>query len=191
MEFWIILVFIVVIVLSIPFLRLAIKRISMVRRLKSTCKKLGYSIVGTHPLWFFSSWRKKGCDFYIIKADEILCVKLFAMPKYETTLVFMKDNKYFIRKYMKVLPNHGLVMSNPVQSKIKLLPVYDFRYKFRIEWELKRYRKVLLINPVCAEVKYAPTVSDEQTICSTDMVNGYEIASLSRFISFYVEDITI
>ena len=56
---------------------------------------------------------------------------------------------------------------------------------------LKKPRSVLLINPVSAEIKYTPKAGGERTVGSNEQINDYEIASLSRFISFYVEDIVI
>ena len=178
------------IIFSLPLIRLLAKRISLVTRLKRVCKAKGYSLVGVKPLWFLSLNRSKDCDFYIIKEHEILCVKLFGLRRRDSTLVFMHNNKYFLRKYVKGLPP-GIVYGSPIETKIKTLPKYNFRYKYKLDWELKKPRSVLLINPVSAEIKYTPKAGGERTVGSNEQINDYEIASLSRFISFYVEDIVI
>ena len=178
------------IIFSLPFIRLLAKRISLVTRLKRVCKAKGFSLVGVKPLWFLSTNSSKNCDFYIVKEYEILCVKLFGLRRRDSTLVFTHNNRFFLRKYVKGLPP-GIVYSSPIETRIKALPEYNFRYKYKLDWELKKPKSVLLINPVSAEIKYAPKTGGERTIGSNEQINNYEIASLSRFISFYVEDIVI
>ncbi len=181
---------IALIIFSLPLIRLLAKRLSLVAKLKKVCKSKGYSLVGVKPLWFLSLNHSKNCDFYILKENEILCVKLFGLRRRDSTLVFMDENKCFLRKYIKGLPP-AVVYSTPIQTKIKSLPVFNFRYKYKLDWELKKPRNVLLINPVSAEIKYAPRSGGERFIGSNEQINNYEISSLSRFISFYVEDIVI
>jgi len=178
------------IIFLLPLIRLLVKRIILASRLKRVCRSKGYSLIGTKPLWFLSPNNAKNCDFYIVKEHEVLSVKLFGLKRRDSTLVFMPDNKYFLRKYIKGLPP-GVVYTLPIQTRIKSLPVFYFRYRYRLEWELMKPKNVLLINPVSAEIKYAPTVSDERTVCSLEQINNYEISSLTRFISFYLEDIII
>ena len=178
------------VIFCFPFIRLFVKRISLVIRLKKACKEKGYSLVSVKPLWFLSLNNSKNCDFYIIKEYEILCVKLFGLRRRDSTLVFMDDNKCSLRKYIKGLPP-AIVYSSPVQTAIKSLPVFNFRYKYKLDWELKMPRNILLINPVSAEIKYAPRSGGERFVGSNEKINNFEIASLSRFISFYVEDIVI
>ena len=175
---------------SFPLIRLFAKRVSLAVRLKRVCRSMGYSLVGAKPLWLLGTNNSKNCDFYILKEAEILCVKLFGLKRRDSTLVLMENNKYFLRKYIKGLPP-TIVYSSPIQTRIKSLPVYNFRYKYKLDWELKKPRNVLLINPVSAEIKYAPKAGGERTVGSNEQINNYEIASLSRFISFYVEDIVI
>ncbi len=181
MEFWLTVGAIILFILAFPCLRLFFKRISLAIRLKRACKSSGNRLVGAHFLWFLGSRSARGCDFYIETRREIIAVKLFGVTNKNADLVFTADGKYFIRNYIAIIAAGGGIRY-PIDGKHRALPDYDFRRRFRPEWELKTPRRVLLINPVCNEIKFRAPSGREQILGTTQMIHNFEIQTLSRLI---------
>ena len=177
MKFWIILICVIISVLSYPFLRFLIKRIILSRKIKKLCKEKGFTLHRTHLFWMLSGRNYKKCDFYIEAYDSIYCVKLFNTPKWSNMLLFTDDNKYFFREIITV-------RSTPFYSdkKLRTLPLYDFRVKYKDEWGLKTFYNVLLVHPVCHEIRKRTTNGVESILGARDVINRMEIYSLARFI---------
>ncbi len=177
MKFWIILICVIICILLYPFLRFLIKRIILFRKIKKLCKEKGFSLHSTHFLGMLARRNSKKCDFYIEAYDSVYCVKLFNTPKWSNMLIFTDDNKYFFREIITV-------RATPFYSDKKLnkLPLYDFRVKFKEEWELKSFYNILLVHPVCHEIRKRTTNGVESIVGTRDIINRMEIYSLARFI---------
>ena len=171
----------IIVILLIPFVRLLVKRISCMVKIKKICNKRGYKAYATHPLWFLGSKHAKKCDLYIETANEIFAIKLFGMPRRRTTLVLKENGEYFVRSFIAFAP-YGSAIRYPIDSKPKPMPVYDFRYKYKNEWEIKTPRHVLLVNPVSMEFRRQPQHGSEVIVGAGDIVNGMEIDSLPRLL---------
>ncbi len=181
MEFWIILGAAILLILSLPYLRLICKRISLAIRLKKACADASCRLIPARFLWFIGARSARGCDLYIETRREIIAVKLFSVLRKKNDLIFTEGGKYFIRRYVAVIAAGG-GFRYPFDGRRRALPDYDFRRNFRPEWELKTPRKILLINPVCNEIKFRAPNGREQIIGTGQFVNNYQIMTLSRLI---------
>ena len=177
MEFWIILICVIAFVLSYPFFRFLIKRIVLSRKIKKLCKEKGVTLYRTHLFWMLSGRNRKKCDFYIEAYDSIYCIKMFNTPKWSNMLLFTDDDKYFFREIITV-------RTTPFYSdkKLRKLPLYDFRVKYKEEWGLKNFYNILLVHPVCHEIRKRTSNGIESILGTRDEINRMEIYSLARFI---------
>ena len=182
MEFWYALIGIVAIIVFFPYIRCFFKRLKCANKIKRLCRNKNYKIHATHPLWFLGSKHAKKCDLYIETANEILAIKLFGMPKRFSILVLKEDGEYFIRSFIALISSIGQGIRFPIDSKPKPMPAYDFRYKYKDEWEIKTPRHILLVNPVSMEFRRQCHHGTEVIIGAGDIVNGMEIYSLSRLL---------
>jgi len=183
MEFWYALIGIVAFVAFFPYIRCFFKRLKCSSKIKRLCRSKGYKIHATHPLWFLGSKHAKKCDLYIETANEILAIKLFGMPKRFSILVLKENGEYFIRNFIALISSIGQGIRLPIDSKPKPMPIYDFRYKYRDEWEIKTPHNVLLVHPVSMEIRLQPNFGAEVIVGAGEVVNGMEIQSLSTFLS--------
>ena len=182
MDFWYVLIGFVAIIALIPYIRCFFKRLKCAYKIKKLCRTKGYKIYAMHLFWFFGSKRGKKCDLYIETANEVFAVKLFGMPRRFSILVLKENGEYFIRNFIALISSIGQGIRFPIDSKPKPMPVYDFRYKYRDEWEIKTPRRVLLVNPVSMEFKRQPHHGGEVTVGAGEIVNGMEIDSLPRLL---------
>ena len=181
MAFWYGLSAIVAIVVALPFARLALRRISCAKKIKGYCKEKGYKIYPTHRLWYFSGNRSERCDLYLETEKEVLSIKLFGVSRRRRVLIFKDDGGYFIRRFISIF-SYGSVMRFPVNGRTKAMVRYDFRYKYREEWDKKALRQVLLVNPAPTELKRIPLYGGETAVAVGDTVCGAEIVTLSQII---------
>ena len=181
MEFWYALIGIIALIVFFPYIRCYFKRTKCAYKIKKLCRTKGYKIYSTHPLWFLGNKHAKKCDLYIETANEVFAIKLFGMPRRLSILILKENGEYFIRSFIALI-SYGGGIRFPINGKPKPMPVYDFRYKYRDEWEIKTPRRVLLVNPVSMEFKRQPHHGYEVTVGAGEIVNGMEIDSLPRLL---------
>ncbi len=182
MDKYYILISVLLLIVNFSYIRCLFKRLRCMIKIKKLCRNKAYKLYPTHPLWFFGGKRGEKCDLYIETPNEIFAIKLFGMPRRRTVLMFKDNGEYFIRSFI-ALVSYGSVMSSPINSKAKPLPAYNFRYKYKDEWEIKTPRRVLLINPVSMEFRRVPRNGGEILVGAGEVVNGMEIDSLPRLLS--------
>ncbi len=185
MDFWKFFAAAVAVVLLYPYLRITVKRIIMTVRLKKLCQKLGYTLYPTHPFWFFGDKRRNSCDCHIETPHEIYSVKLFSVKSRNSELVFKWNGKYyeyFLRNFLTLISTIGAAVKYPIEGKIKPFPAYNFDLNYKQEWYAKIHRRILLVNPVCREIRLQTKHDTEVLRGSGDTVNGTQIYSLSRFL---------
>ncbi len=181
MEFWILLTIAAAIIVLFPYIRCFFKRLILLRKIKATCQKKGYSLFPTHFLWFLGSRHSKNCDFYMETPREVFAVKLFGMPRRRTVLVFKENGDYFIRTFFAFIGFADVVrFSN--DGKPNVMHSYHFRYRYREEWETKTPRRILLVNPVSMEIRRQPQRGGEVIVGAGDIVNGMEIQSMTHLL---------
>lgn len=175
-------ILIAVIILFFPTyrcLRFLLKRTVLIFKIKQVCKSKNYIMHGTRPLWFLGRKSTPSCDLYIETPDTVFAIKLFGVANRHSTLVFTEKREYFIRIFLGLSHIGGTV---PIESRRKKVPAYQFRYKYNTDWNVKEPKNILLIHPVCLEVRVKSDHKDEAIIGDTEKIYGMTVHSLSRFI---------
>ena len=174
---YIVLFFVILMIIIWPYIRCLFKRLMCIAKIKKVCRNKNYKSYSTHPLWFFGRKHSKKSDLYIETANEVFAIKLFGMPRRRTILIIKENGEYFIRSFVAIV-SYGSAMRFPIDSKPRPMPIYNFRYEYRVEWETKTPRRILLVNPVSMEFRYQSNQGSEITLGTGDTVNGMEICSL-------------
>jgi len=177
MNFYIAFASFATVVLLYPYVRCFVKRIVMAKKLKKMCRTNGFSLYPTHPFWMLGRRGGACCDFYVETEEKILSVKLFGVPRRSLMLVFTEDGKYFFRRILVIR-----YKPYPIDRRQHLLPNYDFRYRFRKEWELKTPMRILLVNPVSHEIRRRTRTGGENIVGAGETASGMLVYPLSRFI---------
>lgn len=181
MKFWVALIGILAIFLIFPYIRCFNRRLVCKKKIEKLCKKKDYRIHTTHPLWFLGNKHSKINDLYIETINEVFAIKLFGVPNHLSVLVIKDNGEYYIRRYLGLL-SYGSASRLSVNGKPRPMPVYNFRYKYKDEWEIKTPRHILLVNPVSMEFRRQPSYGSEIIVDAGDIVNGMEIDSLPRLL---------
>lgn len=150
MDFWIFIAVLILIIVGSPFIRLFFKRLTLLRRLKSACKKSGRTMIGTRKLWIFGKRKGTTCDFHVISDDEVISVKLFEMLRKTSSVYFIQGEEYYCEhRVIHVVSRIGTGLSYSFKTKPKPLPKYDYDFALPSEHKSKKRKRVLLINPAC------------------------------------------
>lgn len=181
MDFLYVLIGIVALIALFPYIRCFFKRLTCMGKIKKVCRNKSYQMHATHPIWFLGCKNAKKCDLYIETANEVFAIKLFGMPRRLSVLVLKENGEYFIRSFIALI-SYGGGIRFPINGKPKPMPNYDFRYRYKDEWEIKTPRHVLLVNPVSMEFRRQPQHGREVIVGAGDIVNGMEIDSLPRLL---------
>lgn len=167
----------VVFLYVIPLIRCFIKRVSCAMRLSRLCRRLGFTLQGTHALWFLGSRNRKGCDCVIETPAQVFAIKLFGVMHGGRVLVFRETGEYFFRRYASIL----LFIFNAFDGAFRRLPEYDFSRGEAIAAGRPRH-DVLLLNPIPMEVRLQPHSGQEFVTGPGDDLFGMELASLSHLM---------
>ena len=178
MEFRYFLLGVVALIAAWPYLRCLVKRMILASKLCRLCRRNHLTLHKTHPLWFLGGKRGRRCDCYIETPSEVYAVKLFGMPRRLTVLLLKSNGQYMIRSLFAIMS----LVTFTFHTKPRSIPVYDFRYRYRDEWEIKTPHHVLLVHPVSMEIRRLPERSGEIIVGAGDTVNGMEIHSLPRLL---------
>ena len=116
-----------------PYIRCFFKRLNCFIKVKRFCKNKNYALVGTHCFWIFGRKNDNVCDFYVETKEDVYAVKLFAMLRRRTMLIFREDRTYFIRKFLGL---YGQVLYvNPSKNMIAVYLGADRLKDFDILFE--------------------------------------------------------
>ena len=181
MEFRLVFTAVAVLIIMFPHIRWFSKRLILKNKIKKLCIRNSYIIHSTHKLWFLGSKSSKNCDFYIETENQIFSVKLFGVLRRNSYLIFKEEGGYFIRGLL-ALVSRGWAHILPFEGKLKQLPVYNFKYKYKNEWDNKSIRQILLVNPVPMDFRYQTKHGCEINISAGEFIKGMEINSLSNFL---------
>lgn len=181
MKFWIPLFSAVILLILYPYIRYAVKRIGLWFKLKKVCKKQKFKIFGTKPLWIFSTNSSETCDCYIETKEKVYAIKLFSVLERKSVLIFNYDGSYSLRTYaLTFIPS---LQNQKGNERKTMLPNYRFRYKYHLDWEIKTPKKILLINPICGEIRKRTESQKEIILGVHESVNGAEIYNATYFIT--------
>ena len=166
----------------IPYIRIFCKRLSLYRRLHAACKKNGWTLSPTHRFWFLGRKNDARCDVHIVAKHDVYSVKLFAVMRRSSTLVLTGGRGYFIRGYLGLLSNIGIMATIPLDGKRCVLPEYRFREGFDASWEIKHHHKILLLSPTAFEIRRIPQYGREEIVGAGELVLDMHLYSLSRLL---------
>ncbi len=166
-----------------PFARFFVKRCILAAKLKTVCRRSGYGFRPARKFWLFSSRRGTQCDFHIETNDSVLCVKLFdcfrpfAFSLRRLTLVLTENGKYCFRSIVPA----GLVAASE-DGRFSDLPDIDFTSGLRNNENRLNPVPVLLVHPVCGEIRCRTGLSDrdsETIISPGDEYRGMRLFTAS------------
>ena len=167
----------IALILVYPYLRCFWKRLLCFVKVKRFCKKMNYNLYGTHCFWFLGSKYNRACDFYVETPDEVYAVKLFAVLRRTSMLIFREEGTYFFRRFLGVL-----WIPFWWNTKLKPLIGYSFRYQYKAEWMRKTTHNILLVNPIAMDIFRQAKNGYEDAVGLGDEIFGMKLYSLSRFL---------
>ena len=161
MTFWYTLGGIVLVLMSLPYLRFVWVRIKAEIKIRRACKRNGFRLIPAHPLPFFFPNNTGMVDFFVRKNDgsRTYCVKLFGTLWKRNTLYLIDGDKYqwkneymHLQKYVTRIP---LMMFEPETGIRNLRPV-DYVAGLD-ESTAGQIVSVLMVCPVPLYIKRAET----------------------------------
>lgn len=161
----------------IPAIRSVCKRISCAVKLRRLCSRMGFTLQGTHALWFLGSRRCRKCDCVIGTPSQVFAIKLFGVLHSGRVLVFRESGDYFFRRYSSIL----LIIFDIFDGSFRRLPEYDFSQAEELA-DRRTRRDILLLNPIPMEVRFQPHSGQEFVTGPGDDLFGMELASLSHLM---------
>ncbi len=181
MDFLIVMAKIVFVILCILFVSFLIRRYVMYVKLKSLCKELRATIKPTHLFWLFGGRNGKSNDFYIEVHNKVFSIKLFSMGNRRAELVFNGRGSYFIRKYLMLISAGARTLLTR-NSKLKKIPEYNFKKKFREEWYIKELVPVLLVHPCRYDIMCEIPGGNRRAVDVGETFNGIMVIRLADFL---------
>ncbi len=161
MTFWYTLGGIVLVLMSLPYLRFVWVRIKAEIKIRRACVRNGFRLIPAHPFPFFFPNNTGMVDFFVRKNDgsRTYCVKLFGTLWKRNTLYLIDGDKYqwkneymHLQKYTTRIP---LMMFEPETGIRKLRPV-DYMAGLD-ESAAGQIVSVLMVCPVPLYIKRAET----------------------------------
>ncbi len=165
-----------------PYIRIFFKRLSLCRRLTAVCKKHGWQLSPTHRFWYFGRKNDVRCDVHIVTKHDVFSVKLFAVSRHSSTVIFTGGRGYFIRGYLGLIGNYGGAAVIPLDGRRQVLPQYRFREAFDAAWETKHHHKILLLSPAPFEIMGTAENGKHKLLGAGDLVIDMNVYSLSRLL---------
>jgi len=153
------------------YLRCFFKRLMVLVKVTTLCRKHGFRFTAHHPLWFLGCRYLKGADFSIETDKAVFSAKLFGCLWPLKSLILREHGEYIFRAHSNFLK--------------PILDIYDGyqhplpRYRFP-EASEKPQRNLLLICPMPLEILMQPSNGQEGVSGTGDMICGLEIANLDH-----------
>ncbi len=167
-------------VIGYPHIRRWVKRRDLKKRLLALCQKRGYTLTGTHPNWHRGRWYESRCDFFLETEHRIYAVKLFDVNWPIATLTFGLDGNFVVRVPLFLFGNYSSA-NFAFDQKPRQLPSYDFDYPEKGEGVSPLVCPILLIHPVCVDVK-GVTQQGVQVLCAGDSMKSMTIEAAKHFL---------
>ena len=162
---------------ALPGLRFLCKRLHCAVRLTSLCRRHGFTLQGTHPMWFLGSRRFRRCDCVIETPQTVFAIKLFGVLHSARVLILRETGEYFFRRYASIL----MFIFDAFDGTFRRLPEYDFTAGEEVARGRVR-RDMLLLSPIPMEVRFQPHSGQESVTGPGDDLFGMELASMSHLV---------
>ena len=176
---WILAVLILLVVMC-SYLRILWKRAAAWRKLCCFCGKNELPLYKTRPFCFWSANRAGRCDCYIETDKMLYAIKFFSVKRKRDTLIFTSDGQYFLRKKW-ILFGTWSSLAFERETKKKAFVDYDFGYRMPVSGYAKAVTPILLISPICIEMKIKDG-KKEETLGAGDAVYGVSLYSTTRIL---------
>lgn len=185
MEFWFLVIGIVVLYFGYPRVRIFFKRLKFRSKVLKKCREKGLTLQATHRFWFLGGKNGKKCDFFIETEEELLAVKLFCIPRHRRVLLFTDDNKFFVRRFFRHMSINGgfaVNLLDIVEGEEETFPEYKFDCSGMPVAESKPLRKLLLVNPIPMDIRIKPKRQEEYSIFPGEMIGDMEFMNMSGLL---------
>ena len=151
------------------------KRRKFTKKFKKVCKKKGFPI--HYEQNFFQSlvWSPDKQDFVVEAKNTAFYVRYLTINKYRSTLYFEDKNHLRLVK----APPAGLLRIFSTKAKTKKYP-FDFQVPERTDG--KKTVKVLVVNPVCYEMKTKSANGGYETTGDGGKQFGFTVHTGSGFL---------
>ena len=176
MSWWSYLLIAVAVVLLYPYIRFLIKRIALLVKLKSFCKREGLILHKTSALWWLGVRKSGRCNCYIETQKSIYSIKLFPVFKSKSCVHFLENRSYYVEKFLILFGKWGGSALFSFKSRFRKMGEIDFAYGKDEQTEPKKLTQVLMFSPSCICVKLK-RANDEQIISDGDSI--YECLAFS------------
>ena len=148
-------------------LRCLMIRLSCAWQIRKMCRRGKAKLHRAHLFWFLGSRFGRHCDFYLETPHCIFSIKLFGVMRRYAWLVLMRKDQYQLQ---------GTLFGRPVRP----FGNYDFRYRFRPEWEGKAMCPVVLMNPEPHDIRIQkPGKQEQKEFTYGDQFAGVMVFSLA------------
>ena len=168
----------VFLILFFTFTKTLRKRISLNRKLKKVCAENRFDLKFERSTIESLKWSENKSDITIVTPNNIFYIRLLAVPKYRCHICF--DSAAELR-----------IVKPPLNNKFTV--IFDFKTKTKTlsldfsdarEFEGKKTRKIIIVNPVCGEMYYKVSqISTAQTGNGGEHF-GYQVFTASGFINY-------
>lgn len=179
--FWIWFASAILLLLSLPFLRLFYKRVRLLFKISKCCKKTRGKLIRAHCFWLFGRKAGKYFDFYIDTPQSVYAVKFFTILFKSSNLIFTDQGSFVIQHHFSVFGRFG-VATTPIPSRAKMLPAYQPNKKLPQSALEKPVKLVLLVHPACFEMLKQTGVRKTELLYTGTVINGMEVHSLSGLL---------
>lgn len=136
-------ILLLVVLFLCPYFRLFIKRIALIIAIKRACNKRGFTFATTNKSWLFGNIKSGKCDFCVVTANKVYCVKLASSMSSMHFYCFKNKNSYFFKSVKWTLFSHWMSKTYKLKSKLP----FDFDYETRDEWTGYEKADILLFYP--------------------------------------------
>ena len=168
-----------------PHFRIICKRLLLKNKIKSLCRRRGYTFLPTHSFPFLGQKNGKRYDFSIETETEVLCVKLFAAKHKHSVLKFHDQNRmYSFTSGLWLFGRWGTVLHMPFNEKLRPLPDTDFFDIYIPTASTKQQTKILLIHPKCFEIHGCASDGTGRVLAVGDSLRGMRLESGKTFLEY-------
>ncbi len=171
-----------------PHFRIICKRLLLKNKIKSLCRRRGYTFLPAHSFPFLGQNNGKRYDFSIETETEVLCVKLFAAKHKHAVLKFHDRNRlYSFQNSLWLFGRWGTALCMPLDTKLRSLPDTDFFDVYTPTAAHKRQISILLIHPRCHEIHGSSEDGSKRILAVGDTVYCMRLESGKTFLEYLSE----
>ena len=156
------------------------KRAKFTRALRRFCKSRGYRLIKTQNFFQSLIWSGNREDFILETEESIYFARYLTVKKYRSTLYLEKPDE--LRLVKRPLQNKFTVIFD-IQPRAKYYPLdFSVENEEALKNGPKKFGKVLIVNPVCEEIRYKKKDGGFETTGNGGSHFGYTVFTGSGFL---------